>query len=237
MQKTFLLWMFLFFSMTTLTAAQQQEPSLVETVEAQDDLIKKELDRFFDDQLLIERFAEKIQEETIENLLLMIDDKNLYNYKIAAAVRVFRQKYAKEVVQRDKVLIEKAFLRRLEVSKSIFLEIEIMHTLLLMDRYRFFTEMTSMLIKGLDHYDLSAVDLAYKALNEVVLMEKPSRVREARIVFNILRKIFFLSRKKLVNADIQDTRLKYKLSLLRWAIKVLGTQELKNLPKEVISLM
>lgn len=235
MKRIFLLWMMLFLSMNILGWAQE-DPSFVETVEAQDDLIKRELDKFFDDQLLIERFAEKIQEETKDNLLSMIDDKNLYNYKIAAAVRVFREKYAKEVVQRERAYIEKVFLRRLEVSRSIFLEIEIMHTLLVIDRYRFFAEMVSMLIKGLDHYDLSAVDLAFKALNEVVIKDV-ARTREARIVFNVLRKIFFLSRKKLAAIEAQDVRLKYKLSLLRWAIKVLGTQELRNLPKEVISLM
>lgn len=215
----------------------QESFTTADAIEQQEDDLKKELDRFFDDQLLIERFAEKIQQENLDNLLLMIDDKNLYHYKIAAAVRVFRHQYAKDIVQKDKAYIEKSLLRRLEVSKSKFLEIEIIHTLLLMDRYRFFSDMISLLVKSLDHYDLSVVGLSYRALNEVVILEKPARVREARIVFNLLRKMFFLSRKKLAHLTETDLRLKHKLSLLRWAIKVLGTQELKNLPKEVISLM
>ena len=61
--------------------------------------------------------------------------------------------------------------------------------------------------------------------------------REARIEFNTLRKIFFLSRKKLKAADPSDPKLRNKLQLLRWSIKVLGTEELKSLPPEVISLM
>jgi len=63
------------------------------------------------------------------------------------------------------------------------------------------------------------------------------RAREARIEFNTLRKVFFLSRKKIQGEDPQGPRLHNKLQLLRWSIKVLGTEELKSLPPEVISLM
>jgi hypothetical protein len=44
-------------------------------------------------------------------------------------------------------------------------------------------------------------------------------------------------RKKLEAADPMDTRINHKLDLLKWSVKVLGTDELKNLPSEVISLM
>ncbi len=61
--------------------------------------------------------------------------------------------------------------------------------------------------------------------------------REARIVFDTLRKILFLSRKRLGNITVPNKRLKQKLELLRWSIRILGTQELKRLPSEVINLL
>jgi len=61
--------------------------------------------------------------------------------------------------------------------------------------------------------------------------------REARIVFNTLRKIFFLSRNRLQNITTPSTSLQEKIELLRWSIRILGTQELKRLPSEVINLL
>jgi len=61
--------------------------------------------------------------------------------------------------------------------------------------------------------------------------------REARIVFNTLRKMFFLSRNRLQNITTPDLNLQQKIDLLRWSIRILGTQELKRLPPEVINLL
>jgi hypothetical protein len=61
--------------------------------------------------------------------------------------------------------------------------------------------------------------------------------REARIVFETLRKTLFLSRNRLQDITTPNEALQNKLDLLRWSIKILGTQELKRLPQEVINLL
>ncbi len=222
---------------TAEVMAQTDEtvPSSVRAV-AEGVVTGDKMENFFDDKLLIEGYAKKLGNASKEVLLAMTDDNNLYAYKKAAAIRVFREMFAADVVLRERAIIERSLLRQLEFARSVFLQVEIMHTLLILDRYRFFDGMIPALIQKLDHYDVSLTDMAFKAVDQVVTMGTP-RSREARIVFNTLRKMFFLSRKKLQNADQNDPRLKNKLSLLRWSVKALGTQELKNLPKEVIGLM
>jgi hypothetical protein len=225
----------LFGATEVMAQTPESAPSNVRAV-AEGVVTGDRMENFFDDKLLIEGYAKKLGNASKEVLLAMTDDNSLYAYKKAAAIRVFREMFAADVVLRERVVIERALLRQLELARSVFLQVEIMHTLLILDRYRFFDGMIPALIKKLDHYDVSLTDMAFKAVDQVVTMGTP-RSREARIVFNTLRKMFFLSRKKLQDADVNDTRLKNKLSLLRWSVKVLGTQELKNLPKEVIGLM
>ena len=190
----------------------------------------------FDDHLLLNGYAEKYANEPKHILLAMIQDESLTAYKMAAAVRVFREKFATEVLSREKKTFEKALLRRLNRAEAPFVEVEIMHTLCTLDRYRYFKSMVPALIQKLDHYNETVNDLAYKALDEIVKTGN-NRAREARLVFNTLRKVLFLSRKRLETTTEPSPKLKRKLDLLRWSIKILGTEELKRLPKEVIHLL
>jgi hypothetical protein len=194
------------------------------------------LENIFDDKLLIDGYSEKLLHSPKEMLLAMINDHSLYFYKKAAAVRVFREKFAARIVQRERLLIERMLLRQLERASSSFVQVEIMHSLVTMDRYRYFDAMVPALIQRLDHYDQAVNEMAEKAL-DAIIESGNQRTREARVVFNRLRKTFFLIRKKLKNIDPDDARLKRKIKILRWSIKVLGTEELKNLPKEVINMM
>ena len=95
--------------------------------------------------------------------------------------------------------------------------------------------MVSALILKMDHYNKVVSTVAFENLD--VITKGSSRPREARVVFNTLRKILFLSRNRLQGVNAPDKRLSQKISLLRWSIKVLGTQELKRLPSEVIQLL
>jgi hypothetical protein len=190
----------------------------------------------FDDKFLIEGYAAKIAPATKDVLLAMINDTTIPAYRKAAAVRVFRERFASQIVAKERAIIERFLLRQLERTDSSHVQIEIMHTLLVIDRYRYFDAMVPALIQKLDHYDKYVVELAYTSLQHINSLGN-QRAREARIEFNTLRKIFFLTRRKLAGADKDDPRLKYKLELLRWSVKVLGTDELKNLPKEVLNLM
>ncbi|MBF0485279.1 MAG: hypothetical protein HQL16_02065 [Candidatus Omnitrophica bacterium] len=194
------------------------------------------LDNIFDDRLLIDGYSAKLSNAPKDILLAMINDDSLYPYKKAAAIRVFRERFAPQMVQSERVIIERVLLRQMERASSVFVQVEIMHTLVIMDRYRYFDAMVPALVQKMDHYDDTVSDLADKALNHIIEAGN-QRTREARIVFNTLRKTFFLARKKLQNADPNDSRLKKKIQLLRWSVKILGTEELKNLPKEVINLM
>ena len=195
-----------------------------------------EIDRIFDDKLLIEGYAVKLANAPKDILLAMINDDSLNTYKKVAAVQVFRTLYAPQVVQRERLIIERMLLRQLEKADSVFVQVELMHVLILLDRYRYFDAMVPALIQKLDHYDVNVDEWAYKALDDIINTGS-TRTREARIIFNTLRKTFFLTRKKLQDANPNEPPLKNKLSILRWSIKVLGTNELKNLPKEVINLM
>jgi hypothetical protein len=190
----------------------------------------------FDDKLLIEGYANKISQASKDMLLAMINDSTIPPYRKASAVRVFRERFASVVVAKEKNIIERFLLRQLERTDSPHVQIEIMHTLIVVDRYRYFDAMVPALIQKIDHYDKYVAELAYESLVHINQLGN-QRAREARIEFNTLRKIFFLTRRKLLSADEADVRLKYKLELLRWSVKVLGTNELKNLPKEVLNLM
>ena len=190
----------------------------------------------FDDKMLVDGYAKKYQDLPKETLLAMIRDDTLTPYRSAGAIRLFKDKYSKDVVSNERKIIEKILLRRLHRTDSPFVEVEIMHTLCLMDRYRYFVSMAPALVLKLDHYNTAVNDIAFEHLNQLITAES-SRAREARAIFNTLRKTLFLSRKRLVDIKEPDARLSKKLKLLRWSIKVLGNQELKKLPKEVINLL
>ncbi len=189
----------------------------------------------FDDEALLDGYAQKYADESRDILLAMAADNSVGAYKSAAAIRVFRLKYADQVLSAEKPAILKMLIRRLNRTDSAFVQVEIMHTVVVLDRYDYFESMTSALIQKLDHYNRVVSANAYEALDSITTGS--TRAREARFVFNILRKTLFLSRKRLENVNEPDDRLKGKLSLLRWSIKVLGTQELKRLPSEVIRLL
>jgi len=190
----------------------------------------------FDDQMLLKGYPEKYNGLSKEILLEMIKDDTLTSYRSASAIRVFRTKFADEVVSREKKVIEKILLRRLHRTDSPFAQVESMHALCQLDRYHYFKSMVPALIQKLDHYNSAVNENAFNSLNEIIAAGS-NRNREARIVFITLRKMLFLSRKRLADVKEPDVKLSRKLKLLRWSIKVLGNQELKKLPKEVINLL
>ncbi len=189
----------------------------------------------FDDNALLAGYCQKYADESRDVLLAMIADDSLGSYKCAAAIRVFKEKYAGKVLSREKAGIIRILARRLNRSDSPFVQVEIMHTLVVLDRYQYFESMVPALILKMDHYNLVVSQMAYEDLQDIV--KDSLYPREARIVFNTLRKILFLSRNRLQNITTPDVRLRQKLELLRWSIKILGTQELKRLPPEVINLL
>lgn len=189
----------------------------------------------FDDKALLAGYAQKYEDESKDILLAMIADDSLGAYRCAAAVRVFKKKYANEVLSREKANILKVLIRRLNRSDSPFVQVEIMHTLVILDRYQYFASMVPSLIQKMDHYNPVVSNMAFGDLQEIV--EGSFYPREARIVFDTLRKILFLSRNRLQKVSTPDTKLSHKLDLLRWSIRILGTQELKRLPSEVINLL
>ncbi len=189
----------------------------------------------FDDRALINGYTEKYANESKEILLAMIGDDSLGAYKMAAAIRIFKQRFAEEVFKADKPPILKTLIRRLRSTDSAFVQVEIMHTLVVVDRYQYFDSMVPALIQKMDHYNKVVSALAFENLQDI--LKGSYRTRQARIVFNTLRKVFFLSRKRLSQVDVPDQQLKQKLTILRWSVKVLGTQALKNLPKEVLGLL
>ena len=190
----------------------------------------------FDDNMLLDGYAQKYSTEPKEILLEMIKDDTLSAYKSAAAVRVFKERFSREVLSAEKGMLEKILIRRLNHTDSTFVKVEIMHTLCLIDRYKYFNAMVPALIQKLDHYNETVDELAYASLNNIIELGH-NRPREAGLVFNTLRKNLFLSRKRLSNTKEPGPQLKRKLELLRWSIKVLGSQELKRLPREVINLL
>jgi len=190
----------------------------------------------FDDKMLLDGYTKKYSDLPKDTLLAMIQDETLTSYRSAAAVRVFQEKYIKDVVSNEKKGIEKILLRRLHRTDSPFVQVEIMYALCQMDRYRYFKSMAPALTQKLNHYNSTINEIAFDRLNELIKTGN-NRTREARIIFITLRKILFLSRKRLANVSEPDPQLAMKLKLLRWSIKVLGNQELKKLPKEVINLL
>ena len=211
-------------------AFSEETSTVIEPAEEQNN------NAIFDDKHLLNGYAQKYKSEPLEILLEMIKDDTLTSYKTAAAVRVFREQFSEQVFSKEKILIEKYLLRRLNITDSSFVQVEIMHTLCLMDRYRYFNPMVPFLIQKLDHYNTAVDDLAFHALEDI-LYKNTNRAYEARLVFNTLRKILFLSRKRLANVKEPNEKLKQKLDSLRWSIKILGTEELKRLPSEVIKLL
>ncbi len=213
----------------SLTFARAEEPS--ENIEGQ------ELgpDAVFDDRALLDGYTQKYSQENKDILLAMIADDSLGAYKTAAAIKVFKENFAPDILATEKPPIIKLLLHRLNRSDSAFVHIEIMHTLVVLDRYAYFETMVPALIQKMDHYNPVIWQTAYDNVQSII--KGSTRAREARIIFNTLRKTLFLSRKRLSNIDDPNEQLKQKLSLLRWSIKVLGTQELKRLPSEVIQLL
>lgn len=190
----------------------------------------------FDDRMMIEGYTQKYSDFSKQVIIEMIRDETLAPLRTVAAVRVFRERFSQEVVSRDKRIMEKLLIRRMKRSDSPFVKVEIMHALCQMDRYRFFDSMVPALIQKMDHYNKTLNEIAYEAVTQIVT-DGSNRAREARVVFNTLRRILFLSRKRLANITSPDPKLRQKFTLLRWAIKILGNQELKRLPKEVIGLL
>jgi len=190
----------------------------------------------FDDKLLLDGYKEKFKGEPKKIILAMIKDDTLDDYRMAAAVAVFKDSFSTEVFSREKKIIIKTLLRRLNRTDSPFVQVEIMHALSRMDRYKYFNSMIPALLLKMDHYNRTVNEMAYAAINDIITTGH-NRAREARIVFARLRKSLFLSRRRLAKVKEPSERLKQKLELLRWSIKVLGNQQLKRLPKEVIHLL
>ncbi len=237
---------FIILSFTSFTTSYGQDNSVRENTpetHSLEDIAQESLppavsatSPIFDDKLLLDGYSEKYRAYSKDILLEMIKDETLTSYKVAAAIRVFREKFADELFRAEKGGIEKILLRRLHRDDSPFVQVEIMHTLCQLDRYRYFRSMVPALIQKLDHYNSTVNELAYSGL-EKILSANSHNPREARIVFNTLRQVLFLMRKRLVGVKEPNSLLKQKLQLLRWSIKTLGTQELQRLPKEVINLL
>jgi len=190
----------------------------------------------FEDSMLLAGYTNKFKDTSEEILLEMIKDDNLSPFKSAAAIRVFREKYSQEIFGREKIIAIKHLLRRLNKTNSSFVQVEAMHTICVMDRFRYFSSMVPALLQKMNHYNNTVDEMAYGAINELITVD-PNKTREARIVFNTLRKMLFLSRKKLEDITDPGPKLARKLKLLRWSIKVLGSQEIQKLPKEVLNLL
>ena len=207
---------------------------------AQENLLTQTSDNsqiLFDDKMLLDGYTKKFTGLPLEIILEMIKDETLISYKTAAAVRVFREQYASKVVSLEKKGVEKILLRRLNRTDSVFVQVEILHTLGVIDRYKYFQWAIPPLIQKLDHYNTAVNEIAFVGIDNLVNMDNNKKAREARIVFETLRKVLFLSRNRLAKVTTPDTKLTQKLKLLRWSIKVLGNQELKRLPKEIIRLL
>jgi len=189
----------------------------------------------FDDKALLEGYSQKYADEPRDILLAMIADDSLGAYKCTAAVRVFKENYANKVLSKEKANIIKVLIRRLNHSDSPFVQVEIMHTLVVLDRYQYFESMVPALILKMDHYNSVVSNMAFEDVQTII--KDSLYPREARIVFDTLRKILFLSRNRLQHITTPNEKLKQKLELLRWSIRILGTQELKRLPSEVINLL
>ena len=115
----------------------------------------------FDDKMLLDGYAKKYADESKETVLAMMRDDGLTPYMSAAAVRVFREKFSKEIFAPQKSIIEKILLHRLNKSDSNFVKIEVMFTLCTMDRYKYFESMVPAMVQLLDHYNNTVSELAF----------------------------------------------------------------------------
>jgi hypothetical protein len=190
----------------------------------------------FDDKILFQGYVDKYADKSRDVIVAMMNDSTIGTFKLAAAIRVFKDRFADESVTTEKNFSEKTLLRIMAHEESPFVQVEAMSALVALDRYKYFKVMVPRLIEKLDHYNDAVVDITYDELT-MLINKSTARTREARIVFNTLRKILFLSRKKLEYIQEPDEKLQKKLDLLFWTVKVLGTQELKQLPLEVIRLL
>ena len=190
----------------------------------------------FDDKILFQGYVEKYADKSRDVIVAMMNDSTIGTFKLAAAIRVFKDRFAEDSVTTDKNFSEKTLLRIMAHEDSPFVQVEVMSALVALDRYKYFKVMIPRLIEKLDHYNDAVVDITYDELT-MLINKSTARTREARIIFNTLRKILFLSRKKLEYIQEPDEKLQKKLDLLFWSVKVLGTQELKQLPLEVIRLL
>lgn len=190
----------------------------------------------FDDKALFQGYVDKYSEESRDVIIAMINDSTLSTFKLAAAISIFKDKFADQTVTTEKSFIEKTFLRILNHEDSPFVQVSTMSALVALDRYKYFKIMAPKLIEKMDHYNDAVVEIAYDDLM-ILISKSTARTREARIIFTTLRKILFLSRKKLESIKEPEENLQKKLDLLFWSIKILGTQELKQLPVEVIRLL
>lgn len=190
----------------------------------------------YDDAKILAGYAGQYSTEAKYSIVGRINDDTLNFYQTAAAIRVFKEKFGTIVVGREKLRIEEDLIRRINRTSSAFIEVEIMHTLCVLDRYKYFDAMVPALILKLDHYNVTVNEMAEKALDDVIAKGKNSS-RDARIMFNTLRNVLFLSRNTLKKTTVPDSRLERKLKFLRWSIKILGAHELKRLPKELLHLL
>jgi len=225
----FIIWGCIHAFMPVSAGAQETQENSVEELDIYDHTI-------FNDKLLIEGYIQKYSDEPLDILVAMIRDDRLAAIKMTAAIEVFRTKHVEEVFSREKKIILKYLLRRLARTESPYTEIAAMHTLCAMYRYKYFKAFVPKLLLKLDHYNSTVNEMAFTSLNDII-GQRNDKSREARIVFNTLRKTLFLSRKRLKEVVEPDEKLARKLKLLRWSIKILGSQELKRLPKEVLNLL
>jgi len=220
----------IFLSMSRL---QAEEPPLTKP-SADVDIVERSA--IFDDNALIEGYTTRYHDLSLDVILEMIKDETLSPYQTSAAIKVLSQKYIVDIVSREKINVEKILLRRLNRTDSPYIQVEAMSALCNIDRYRYFAAMVPALIQKLNHYNKTVREITFVNLNDII-KKGNNRPREARIVFNTLRKILFLERRRLAAIKNPDLKLEQKLKLVRWSIKVLGSQELQKLPKEVISLL
>ena len=189
-----------------------------------------------DDKLLIDRYTERYSQLDKTDIYATIENEATSPFQTAAALRVLKQQFIPEAISKEKNYIERLLLRCLNRTESAFVEVEAMHALVILDRYKYFKSLVPALIRKLDHYNDAVSSLAFDSLDKII-QDNTHRAREAKIIFSTMRKILFLSRNRLVLVKEPSNKLKQKLTLLRWSIKVLGTQMLDQLPPEVIRLL
>jgi hypothetical protein len=218
----------------TETSAEALDPIPVNIVDDEQDALPPE--ELFNDQLLINGYAQRYAEQPLSVILAMIRDDTLRPIQTAAASMVLRDSYSDQLFRRDKILAEKALWRRLNRTDSALVQVEAMHTLCRLDRYQYFKPLVPALILKMEHYDQTVKKMAATAILDIIEHGKDT-AWEARVIFQTQRKVFFLNRKKLNEAAEQDPVFKEKIKILKWTIKVLGSEELRALPKELIPLL